>query len=121
MLDEKQKRKKKGRNCVSYNYGLYLFSQKKRNCGLYSYKKKCEKPSDLYSTTPIILAKNVSCDEEIVGKNHNPVLNSYHTGKKCVLSIIIEQKGPKRGRKAIIAKNVSHDGTPIKHGLLHLW
>ena len=71
------------------------------------------------------LPSNMDCyicgDEEIVGKNHNPVLNSYHPGKKCVLSIIIEQKGPKRGRKAIIAKNVSHDGTPIKHGLLHLW
>ena len=44
-----------------------------------------------------------------------------HPNKKHVPSIITAKKGPKRGRKAIIAKNVSHDGTPIKHGLLHLW
>ena len=65
--------------------------KKKKNSGLYSYKKKKgEKPSGFYSTTPIILAK------------------------KRVLSIIIAEKGPKRGRKAIIAKNMSHDGTPIE-------
>ena len=95
MLDEKQKRKKKGRNCVSYNCGLYLFSQKKKTVGCTPIKKKKEKPAVLH--------------------------NSYHPGKKRVLSIIIAQKGPKRGSKAIKAKNVSHDGTPIKHGLLHLW
>ena len=70
--------------------------KKKKNCGPYSYKKKWE--------------------------TIRPVLHySYHPSKKCVLSIIITKKGPKRGRKAIIEKNVPHDGTPIKHGLLHLW
>ena len=42
------------------------------------------------------------------------LLYSYHPRKKRVLSIIIAEKGPKRGRKAIIAKIVSHDETPIK-------
>ena len=140
------KKKKKVSNRVSYNSGLYSYSknksekptrlysttpiilaknasrqlsqqkriqrgQKSYHCKIrvsYGYtpiqKTKSEKPTRLYSTTPIILAKNCGLYSHSKNRSEKPTRLYFTTPirdpcKKRVLSIIIVEKDPKRAEK----------------------